>query len=235
MIPISIFASVSHNLIMKILRRALTKSSAYFTGYLFFTILLSVFCFCVNKSDGFLLINHFHNGLLDNFFMMFTQLGNGLFAIGIMLFLLIRKKIGWTLQIGVSFLVSGLVVQLMKHFLPSPRPKMYFGSSTIHCILGVTRTGYSSFPSGHTATIFMLTTLLAIYFPGRKSGWFFLGIAVLTGFSRVYLSQHFPVDVLAGSLVGVLVSMVFYQLIPLKIFEKKFPKNEWEHQSVKLR
>jgi membrane-associated phospholipid phosphatase len=220
---------------MKILKRAISRSSTFFIGYLVFIILLSLFCISISKSDGFLLINHFHNSLLDNFFIMFTNVGNGLFVIALMIFMLIRKKIGWTLQIGVSFLISGLFAQLIKHFLPSPRPKLYFGSGTIHCILGVTRTGNSSFPSGHTATIFMLTTLLAIYFPGRKPGLFFFAIAVLTGFSRVYLSQHFPIDVLAGSMVGVLVSMVVYQLIPLKTFKKKFPKNEWEHQSIKLR
>jgi membrane-associated phospholipid phosphatase len=153
----------------------------------------------------------------------------------LMLVLLLMKKFAWTGQIGMSFLISGLLVQLMKHFSASPRPKIFFGSGTIHCILGVTRTGYSSFPSGHTATIFMLTTLLALYFPGRKPGFIFFATAVLTGYSRVYLAQHFPCDVLAGSLIGMLTSLMVYLLIPLKSFEKKFPKTEWEQQSVKLR
>ena len=173
--------------------------------------------------------------MLDIFFTMFTNVGNGLFIVALMLFLMIRKKIGWVLQIGMGFLLSGLLVQLMKHYLPSPRPKVFFPSGTIHYILGVTGTGYSSFPSGHTTSIFMLTTLLTLYFPGRKPGLFFLTIAVLTGFSRIYLSQHFPIDVLAGSLAGVLSSLVVYRLIPLKSIEKKFAKNNWDRQSIKLR
>ena len=67
--------------------------------------------FVTGKSDGFLLINHFHNGMFDNFFIMFTNVGNGLFVIALMLFLLIRKKIGWCiLQIGIGLLISGLAV-----------------------------------------------------------------------------------------------------------------------------
>lgn len=182
-----------------------------------------------------MLINRFHFKLLDYFFVLFTNLGNGIFAIGLMVFILVRKKLGWSLQIGISFLISGLLVQVIKHLVHSPRPKLYFGPGTIHCIQGITGTGTSSFPSGHTATIFALTTLLSIYFQDRRSGIFFILIAGLTGFSRIYLSQHFPVDVLAGSFAGVLTSMLIYLLIPLKYFEKRFPDTDWQRQSIKLR
>ena len=220
---------------MKTLHNAISRIPAYFIGYLLCFVLLSSYCFFTSKSDGFLLVNHFHNEMLDNFFIMFTNVGNGLFVIVLMVFMLVRRKIGWTLQIGISFLISGLLVQLMKHYIPSPRPKVFFASGTIHDIIGVTRTGYSSFPSGHTATIFMLTTLLTLYFPGRKPGLFFLTMAVLTGFSRVYLSQHFPIDVLVGSLTGVLLSLGVYMMIPLKSFGKKLPSHKWEQQTIKLR
>jgi membrane-associated phospholipid phosphatase len=220
---------------MKIFNSSIARNPLYFFSYLIFFIVLFIYCFAISKADGFLLINHFHTRLLDDFFILFTNVGNGLFVIGLMILMLVRRKFVWTLQIGISFLISGLLVQLLKILMHNPRPSTYFGSGAIHCILGITRTGFSSFPSGHTATVFMLTTLLAIYLPGRKSTLLFISMAVLTGFSRVYLSQHFPVDVLAGSLLGVLVSLMVYQFIPLKNVKKKFPGKEWEHQSVKLR
>jgi len=220
---------------MKILAKPFLLNRFYFVGFLISVLILSLFCLLIPKSAGFLLINQFHCILIDYFFILFTNLGNGFFAIAIMLFMLIRKKIGWSVQIGISFLLSGIVVQILKHLIQSPRPKLYFGSSHIHCIYGITGTGLFSFPSGHTATIFALTTLLAVYFPGKSSGIFFIGIAVLTGFSRIYLSQHFPVDVLAGSIIGALISVLIYLFIPLQFFEKKFPKNDWQQQSVKLR
>lgn len=220
---------------MKSFSSAIKCNPAYFFGYLLFSIVLSIYCLSLNKSDGFLLINRFHFKLLDYFFVLFTNLGNGIFVIGLMVFMLVRKKVGWAVQIGISFLISGLLVQVIKHLVHSPRPKLFFGPGTIHCIQGITGTGTASFPSGHTATIFALTTLLCIYFPDRRSGIFFILIAILTGFSRIYLSQHFPIDVLAGSFAGVLTSMVSYLLIPLKYFEKRFPDADWQRQSIKLR
>jgi membrane-associated phospholipid phosphatase len=220
---------------MKILQQPINRNPAYFIGYLLFFILLSLFCFFTSKADGFLLINHIHNEMFDNFFTMFTNVGNGLVVIAVMLFLLIRKKTGWVVQIGISLLISGLLVQMIKYFMPSPRPVIFFASGAVHYIMGVTRTGHSSFPSGHTATAFMLATLLALYFPDKKPGLFFLTVAVLTGYSRIYLSQHFPIDVLMGSLAGVLPSLAVYIFIPLPFFEKKFTKSEWDQQSVKLR
>jgi membrane-associated phospholipid phosphatase len=208
---------------------------AYFSGYLISFCILSVYCICINKSEGFLLINQFHYRFWDDFFILFTNLGNGIFAILLVAFLLIRKKPGWSLQVTLSFLLSGILVQCLKHLIHSPRPKLFFGPGAIHFIHGITGTGYSSFPSGHTATIFALTTLLSFYFPGRNTGFFFIVIALLTGFSRIYLSQHFPVDVLAGSIVGVSVSFLVYELIPLKIFEKKYAEKEWDRESVNLR
>src|SRR5580704_18900745 len=219
---------------MKNLTGLFSRNPAYFFGYFLFVLLLTIYCISISKSDGFMLINRFHFKILDYFFILFTNLGNGLFLIVVMVFLFIRKKIGWSLQIGISFLISGLIVQVLKHLVHSPRPKLYFGPAAIHCINGITGTGSTSFPSGHTATIFALTTLLCLYFPDRKSGTLFILIAVLTGFSRIYLSQHFPVDVLAGSFAGVLISVLVYSLIPLKFFEKRIPDYEWEHQSINL-
>ena len=213
----------------------ITRNPAFFTGYFLFTVILSIYCFVFTKPEGFLLINQFHFALLDRLFVLFTNFGNGIFAILLMIFMLVRKKFGWSLQIGVSFLVSGILIQILKNMISSPRPRLYFGSGAIHYIHGITGTGYGSFPSGHATTIFAVTSLLALYFPGRNTGNFFIIIACLTGFSRIYLSQHFPIDVLAGSFLGMVVSLFTYQLIPLRIFEKKFQEKDWDRQSIKLR
>ncbi len=220
---------------MEKLTRAINRNPSYFSGYLIFAVIVSIYCLTVEKSEGFLLINQFHFKLLDDFFVLFTNLGNGIFAIILMIFMLVRRKNGHSFQIAVSFLVSGFLVQVLKHIVHSARPQLYFGPGAIHCIHGITGTGYSSFPSGHTATIFALATLLSFYFPGKNSGILLIIIAVLTGFSRIYLSQHFPLDVLAGSLLGVFVSIFSYRFIPLKTFEKKYTEEEWDRQSFKLR
>ncbi len=58
-----------------------------------------------------------------------------------------------------------------------------------------------SFPSGHTMTAFSMYGTFAILLPGY--GWFFGVAAVLIGLSRIFLGAHYPSDVLAGGVLGV--------------------------------
>ena len=60
--------------------------------------------------------------------------------------------------------------------------------------------GNPSFPSGHSATAFAAATAIAIVSP-RLRPWA-LAIAAAVALSRVYLRVHFPLDVVAGALVG---------------------------------
>lgn len=210
---------------MKLLSQTIRQNPIFYKGYFIFAVILAVFCWTIPKSEGFLFVNQYHCRWFDYFFILFTNLGDGIFSIIIMVFMMIKRKFGWSLQIAVSFLVTGGLVQIVKRLAHSPRPQIYFGPQTIHFIHGITRTGYGSFPSGHAATVFALTTLLSLYFPARRSVIFFLLMAVLTGFSRIYLSQHFPIDVLAGSAIGTIISTLTYRLIPV---------NESAPQSVKL-
>jgi undecaprenyl-diphosphatase len=58
----------------------------------------------------------------------------------------------------------------------------------------------ASFPSGHAATAFAAATAIAILSP-RMRPWA-LALAAAVALSRVYLRVHFPLDVLAGGLIG---------------------------------
>jgi membrane-associated phospholipid phosphatase len=203
----------------------LFRQSVFLQGSVIFLVFGSIYCCSINKYDGFLLINHFHKRLLDYFFIFFTNLGDGLVSVLVMLLLLIKKKTGWCLQVLISFLLAGILVQISKNLAHFPRPEQYFGIGLIHYFPGITCTGYASFPSGHTATIFALTTLLSLYFPDKMIGVFLLLIAMMTGFSRVYLSQHFPEDVLAGAVIGLSSAILTRIYLPESLLLSKMTRN----------
>jgi undecaprenyl-diphosphatase len=68
-----------------------------------------------------------------------------------------------------------------------------------------------SFPSGHAATSFAAATILSFAFPRLAPYLFVLAAAV--AWSRVYVGVHYPLDILGGALLGVLVATALRQLV----------------------
>ncbi|MGB0838804.1 MAG: phosphatase PAP2 family protein [Chitinophagales bacterium] len=185
--------------------------------YALFFILGALLLLIYPKGDIVLLLHEHHSIWKDFFFKYITFLGDGaLFGILLLLFWWNNKQY-IPLLIGV-ILVQTIIVQGMKRFVFAEllRPKGFFENTqeVLHFVEGVSVKVYHTFPSGHTATAFAIATLLALIM--KKQAWSIcLAIfAILVGISRIYLAQHFLVDVFFGSMIGILTVLLLNYIYP---------------------
>ena len=122
-----------------------------------------------------------------------------------------------------SLTVAGIVCNILKYIFGVSRPKYFF-------LEGYERFNFfnfehkiSSFPSGHTQAAFSLAVLLIIYF--RRYFLVIIFLATMMGLSRIFMSMHFPSDLIAGAYLGSVVPILFYD----KIFKKKIEKIKKKH------
>ncbi|MDA8326719.1 MAG: phosphatase PAP2 family protein [Nitrospiraceae bacterium] len=128
----------------------------------------------------------------------------GLFAVGLFTGRRLRRL---GLALFVSFISSGVGVQMLKHLIGRARPRkdmgVFFAGPSF-------KGGFDSFPSGHTMVAFCLAYTLARFFP-KYSPLFYL-IAVMVAVERVLLLAHFPTDVLVGALLGLFTGRMIFEL-----------------------
>jgi len=197
------------------------QNNGVFGLYFFFLLVGGVILLSYSKAGIHLAINQYHSPFFDEFFKFMTFLGSG-WGVAILAIILLIKKVRYGVIFLWGTLITTLLVQGTKHliFPGTLRPVAYFQHihQQLYLVPGVTMHYLDSFPSGHSASAFGYFIILI--FLSRKS-WqkvLWLVLACLIGFSRIYLSQHFLVDVEFGSLVGI-ISM----LIPVLYFETHYP------------
>ncbi|MGB4065287.1 MAG: phosphatase PAP2 family protein [Azonexus sp.] len=129
-----------------------------------------------------------------------TTLGDGRVQLALMLpFCLRYPRVFWALVVGA--LLAGALSRGLKIWFDLPRPAAVLDASQI-TIIGARLTAHS-FPSGHTVSAFsFVVAWLALL--GWRRALPIVVIAVLAGFSRIAVGAHWPVDVLAGGLVGLI-------------------------------
>ncbi|MGZ4932629.1 MAG: phosphatase PAP2 family protein [Halobacteriota archaeon] len=147
---------------------------------------------------------HFMSGInnetANQFFTYFTFTG----GISFMLLTIIALYLGGARKEALVFaVVFGLTTAVtlgLKDVLYRPRPYAVAPSQEYD----------SSFPSIHTTDAFALATTISSYH--RRFSVIMFAWAVLVGFSRLYLGVHYLTDVLAGALIGTVISLVVTRL-----------------------
>lgn len=142
------------------------------------------------------------------------------------LFLFFRNyRNWWFVTAAVSCtLLSSLLTQAIKTAVNAPRPLTFITDTKLIRVLPEWERNYfRSFPSGHTTGAFAMFFLLACLLPERhrRFGILLFIIALMVGYSRMYLAAHFFADIYAGSLVGVGLTAVL--LMVLRKYQHRFP------------
>jgi len=136
---------------------------------------------------------------------LITDLGNsGFIWIVLTLMLLISKKyrkVGSTMLIALMLEVTVCNV-ILKPLIARIRPCDI--NTAVHLL--ISRPTDYSFPSGHTAASFAAAS--ALYFSKRKFWIPAFCLAILIAFSRLYLYVHYPTDILAGTLIGIIIGYI---------------------------
>jgi membrane-associated phospholipid phosphatase len=209
------------------------NKSLHYTNFrtaLIICILLALFIltfsFYEGKNNAFLLLNTNLGKPADYFFEYFTNMGDGLlWLVWLVAIFVAKRKYLFPLIIS-SFVLTTIFTQVFKYvILPDEaRPSTAIADqSQIHFVAGVTIHSINSFPSGHTATAFTFVLLIALTVKRRDFLVLAFIVAVLVGYSRIYLGQHFPLDVGAGIIVAIL--SVSLSVPIYKRLERKREKN----------
>lgn len=168
-----------------------------------------------------------HHPLLDKIVIAVTSLGNaGIFWILLtvaMLILCKDKRVAWTSALALLF--SLLVINVfLKNMVARARPCWIDTSVS----LLVKNPRDFSFPSGHSSASFASAVSIVQYAAYRKPGIAAVLLAVLIAVTRIYIFVHFPTDVLAGALLGI-VEALLAGFIIRKIYEKKKQNSLTDH------
>ena len=144
--------------------------------------------------------------ILNRSFRLISWSANGWIYpfLGLYVYLTFSSTISkpFLLSAAIAFPLERLLYHLIKQSMKRDRPCKHI----VDVEFRVRPPDQFSFPSGHTASAFLMMTLLASFFPVLRIPIFFWATTV--GIARVYLGVHYPTDVFAGAILGIVTARI---------------------------
>jgi membrane-associated phospholipid phosphatase len=184
---------------------------------LFFAI-IAYFSMIIPYGEEIIRLNNLRFEPCNSVFIFWTKLGEEAVWLIAFVFLATFKNY----RSGLMVLLAGITVLLSaflaKELLHTERPATYLASiNRVNEVVFVPNVdvyrGKTSFPSGHTMSAFAFWGMMAVV--SRRRVWVDVICAFFAcgvGFSRVFLCNHFLVDVGAGGSLGLLIFFIFWQI-----------------------
>lgn len=183
----------------------------------------------------FSMVNANHTVFLDNWMLVITRMGEGVFGAIILLMLLAFNSFRNWWYFSAALLcnvIPAVLTQVIKSWVNAPRPLNYFKEAPwIHSLPHWERLMERSFPSGHTSTAFCLFCFLAFILTPKykRLGLVFFILAMAVGYSRIYLAAHFFLDVYVGSIIGVIFTILVVALM------RQYPHHFYRKAKAEIR
>lgn len=166
------------------------------------------------RGEPILWLNEHYSTWGMNFFTFMTRLGESWGFLVVWGYVFLFKSVRHQMAFLVVALLTLALVAILKHwvFEDAMRPAIYFEQLNIKIenLPEIPLNKKHSFPSGHTTSGFAYFFFAALCSSKQFFKAFFVVLAMLVGFSRVYLVQHFVMDVVAGSCLGVGIAVASY-------------------------
>ena len=202
-------------------------------------LILGIMLLVLPKAELHLTLCKPHTAFLDSLVPIITNLVDWLPYLVVLLLLFYRA--GWATFLASNLLLSTLIVQPIKHIICAPRPLTWFAENmpdvSLPLVEGVRMNYWLSFPSGHTTTFFVLFFTLSIILcaeniKGKTILSFICFLCASFGaYTRIYLSQHFALDIFAGILIAILSTLILYFFLVRRTQNTQF----WAWRVQKLR
>ena len=200
-------------------RQVLRTNAVIWIGYLLLIALAGFLIATHDKPSLHLRLNQLvGHPAIDTFFYYVTYLGDGS-LVAFMLLAIVVYNVRTGMMATTSFLTATSISNLLKYTLFDDvnRPTYYFNyfdkEHPLKLVEGVSTHIHNSFPSGHATQAFSILLCLTLMARSPLIKLLFFSLAVLASYSRVYLSQHWLNDILAGSLIGTICCLFWYFFI----------------------
>ena len=174
------------------------------------------------------------NPSLDIIMQIITESGDSFYMLGFGVLMLLIKK---TRRVGITLMIlivlSTLLTGYIKCGIDRDRPDFDYEGAPFP--VKISRDTFAlfceggsdaSYPSGHAARAMIFGIILGYALSERfpRGSYLLLVYPLLVSISRVYVLQHFPMDVIGGTILGVMLAGVMAKKTKLyKLFEKSKP------------
>ncbi|MEK6628484.1 MAG: phosphatase PAP2 family protein [Bdellovibrionota bacterium] len=121
----------------------------------------------------------------------------------------------WSVFSVRALLFIGISLNILKFIIGRQRPHSAAEFFNLNFEMFTFNSHWHSFPSGHSQVMFTVATIALLIWPKQK--YIFLSLAGIFALTRITIHQHFLSDILAGGMIGHLLTLWLYQLWPPKL------------------